>query len=203
MTPGSYQRVAADLRRRIAAGEWVPGERIPSWRDLAAEYQVGLGVVRLAIEELRSEELIEGHPRARLRVAYLPAVRTLVRPDAPWPHGRGDAEHVTARASACIAHRLGVPEGTTLLRERVELLDPDGRPAMVMTTWRRGRTTRLYVSHHVEVSTGYLDRSIAGLLGLAVGIVVLVVERTRYDVEGRPVETADLTLPADRWRIGW
>ncbi|MEU6347216.1 UTRA domain-containing protein [Streptomyces sp. NPDC046977] len=128
-------------------------------------------------------------------------MRTLVRPDAPWPHGRGDTEVSTVRADACLAWRLGVPERTQLHRERVELLDPDSRPAMVQTTWRRSAAARPHVTHQLHVTGSTLDRASATLLGLGVGMVVLVVERTRYDERGRPVETADLVLPADRWRI--
>ncbi|MFJ5217146.1 GntR family transcriptional regulator [Streptomyces sp. NPDC088354] len=200
MPPG-YQHVAADMRRRIDAGEWPPGTQLPSWRDLSGQYAVGLGVIRLAIERLRADELVEGRARSRLQVAYRPAVRTLVRPDARWPHGRGDTEMSTVRADADLARRLEVAERAPLHRERVELLDPDGRPAMVQTTWRRGSVARPHVSHQLHVTGGTLDRAAATLLGLGVGMVVLVIERTRYDERGLPVETADLVLPADRWRI--
>jgi GntR family transcriptional regulator len=57
--PRPYQRVAADLRDRITSGEWPPGHRIPSWRNLAAEHDVGQGTIRLAIAELRAAGLVE------------------------------------------------------------------------------------------------------------------------------------------------
>jgi GntR family transcriptional regulator len=53
-----YARVADHIEARIKAGELVPGARLPGERDLAAEYQVALGTMRRAIEELRSRGLV-------------------------------------------------------------------------------------------------------------------------------------------------
>lgn len=52
-----WRQIAADLRRRIAAGEL--SGRLPSERDLAYEYQVALTTVRKALARLREEGLIE------------------------------------------------------------------------------------------------------------------------------------------------
>lgn len=51
-----WRQVAADLRRRIAAGEWT--SRIPAERDLAYEYEVNFKVVRKALADLRESGLI-------------------------------------------------------------------------------------------------------------------------------------------------
>jgi GntR family transcriptional regulator len=53
-----YALVADHIEARIEAGELVPGARLPGERDLAAEYQVALGTMRRAIEELRSRGLV-------------------------------------------------------------------------------------------------------------------------------------------------
>ncbi|MGW7001303.1 winged helix-turn-helix domain-containing protein [Streptomyces sp. NPDC054933] len=55
-----HQRIADDLRRRVRSREWTVGQLLPSFRDLQAHYGVGLGAIRLAMEQLRSEGLIEG-----------------------------------------------------------------------------------------------------------------------------------------------
>lgn len=201
MPPGSYQRVAADLRRRIIAGEWAPGERIPSWRALAAEYGVGQGAIRLAFEQLRAESLVEGSPRARLAVAYRPRMHILADPDAAWPHELEETKPSAARADDALARRLAVPAHTDLYREDAERLDSDGRPAMLATTWRRTKDELPHKRYVCEVRVSTMSRAAATILGLAAGMTVLLVERTRYDVEGRPVETADLVLPADRWTL--
>ncbi|MGW7001459.1 GntR family transcriptional regulator [Streptomyces sp. NPDC054933] len=198
-----YQRIAADLRRRIRSGTWAPGQLLPSWRDLQARYAVGQGAIRLAVRQLRSEGLVEGSQRARLWVAYPPAVRTLVNPDADWPYGRGDGESGTCRASEDLRRRLQTPLRAKLYWERRELLDPGGRPAMVVTTWQRGPRWHTHVSVRCEVRPHALTADEAVLLGLARDTMAFLVERTRYDIDGRPVQAADLVLPADRWRVGW
>lgn len=195
-----HRRLAAKLRQRIEDGTYPQGARFPSHRAIAAEHKTGLGAAYQAVAILRSEGLLEGSPRRRLTVAHPVGVRTLADPDAPWPHGHGDVEHSRVRADADLAIRLDVPPGSALLRERVERLDPDGRPAMVMTSWRRG-APRPHSSCRVTVRTELMTQQDADLLGLAAGILALVVQRTRYGADGSPVEVADLVLPSDRWQV--
>nr|WP_062349637.1 winged helix-turn-helix domain-containing protein [Herbidospora yilanensis] len=72
-----YVRVADHIAARIAAGELVPGTRLPGERDLAAEYGVALGTTRRAIEDLRDRGL----------VVTLPAKGTYVaRPEDTLPN---------------------------------------------------------------------------------------------------------------------
>lgn len=47
-----WQRLADDMKRRIEAGEWSYGDRLPSRDDLALEYGVGERTVRRALREL-------------------------------------------------------------------------------------------------------------------------------------------------------
>ncbi|URN11393.1 GntR family transcriptional regulator [Streptomyces radiopugnans] len=196
-----YQRLAAALRRRLAAAEWPPATRFPSIAALAAEYDVDRGVVQRAIAVLRRERLLDGRPGARLTVAYPAAVRTLTDPDAPWPHGVGDVERGTAQASDELRDRLGLARRVTVRWERAELLDPDGRLALLVTRWWRGVEPRPHAGVRCELRPHAMTVSEAAALGLAAGSAALLVERTRVDAAGRPVETADLVLPADRWRV--
>ena len=43
----------------------------------------------------------------------------------------------------------------------------------------------------------------ANLLGISVGDLITQIERTYYDVDGRPVETADITVADVRWEIAY
>jgi len=196
-----HRRLAATLRQRLEDGTYPPGTHFPSIRTIAEEHGVGTGAAYLAVELLRSEGRLEGEPRRRLTVAHPVGVRTLANPDGEWPQrDRGDAERSTVRATEDLAVRLGVPERTSLQRERVELLDPDGRPAMLLTTWRRG-APRGHNDYRCTVRVRPMTRVEAGLLGLAAGTLALLVERTRVDADGAVVETADMVLPADRWSV--
>lgn len=195
-----HRRLAADLRRRIEDGTYPPGSVFPSYRQLAVQYEVGLGAAYDAVALLRSEGLLVGRPRTRLAVAYPPAVRTLTDPDAAWPYETGEVESGTCPASAALAARLQVPEGARLRWVREERLDPDGRPAMLLTAWWRGRQRR-HVRAVSEVHTHLMAPLEAAALGLAPDTAALLVERTRLDSGGRPVQVSDLVLPADRWRV--
>lgn len=53
-----YLRLAAEIRRQIAAGELKPGQELPSTRDLKLLYDVGHETVRIAMMELARDGLI-------------------------------------------------------------------------------------------------------------------------------------------------
>src|SRR3954471_5836510 len=53
-----YQQIKDLILQSLQAGEWKPGEVIPSEMDLAARYRVSQGTVRKAIDELAAENLV-------------------------------------------------------------------------------------------------------------------------------------------------
>jgi DNA-binding transcriptional regulator YhcF (GntR family) len=53
-----YQQIADDLRDALEAGEFTPGHRMPSTRELAGEYGVAAMTVHQAIRILRDEGLV-------------------------------------------------------------------------------------------------------------------------------------------------
>lgn len=56
-----YQQVAADIRRRIVAGDMAVGSQIPPHRELAAEYGVSVITINKALSGLVSEGLLHSH----------------------------------------------------------------------------------------------------------------------------------------------
>ena len=200
MAEARHRRIAADIQRRINSGEWSPGQQLPSRVDLALEYEVHEQTMRLAVTLLRRQGVLEGEARKRLTVAYPPAVRAQSHPDGDWPHRGEVIDAGTCHASADLADRLDVAAGATTRWETLECWDPGGRSALLVTSWWCGRR-RKHVSAVVEVGTVRLDARQAQALRLPMDTVALLVQRTRLDVEGRPVEVADLVLPADRWRL--
>jgi GntR family transcriptional regulator len=54
-----HAQVAAEIRRAIADGEALPGERLPPARDLAAILEVNRNTVLRALRVLRNENLLE------------------------------------------------------------------------------------------------------------------------------------------------
>lgn len=57
-----WAAVAAHITARIEAGDLPPGARLPSERDLAAEYGVALMTARRAIRDLRERGLVRTLP---------------------------------------------------------------------------------------------------------------------------------------------
>lgn len=53
-----YRAISAELRERIRSGEWLPGEQIPSVRQIAQEYSVSIGTARRATAVLAEEGLV-------------------------------------------------------------------------------------------------------------------------------------------------
>jgi GntR family transcriptional regulator len=57
------ERVTEDLRRRIDAGEWKPGEALPSTAELAEHYEVSRALTGKAIKTLAAEGKLVTRPR--------------------------------------------------------------------------------------------------------------------------------------------
>lgn len=55
------QRIAQDIRKKIASGEYPPGSKLPSLREMTEHYRVSAEPVRSALLILQAEGLIEGH----------------------------------------------------------------------------------------------------------------------------------------------
>jgi DNA-binding GntR family transcriptional regulator len=53
-----YRAISTALRERIRAGEWLPGEQIPSVRQIAEEHGVSIGTARRALSVLADEGLV-------------------------------------------------------------------------------------------------------------------------------------------------
>lgn len=138
--------------------------------------------------------------------------------------GSWDA-HSQARTPApeSIARRLNIAPGDLCVRTAYEFL-ADGQPVQTSVSWQpmaltgqspivlpesgpfagagvveRMRSIGVTVSASVEVPRpAKATQEQANLLGISRGALVLVIERTYYDTEGKPVETADIVVPADR-----
>jgi GntR family transcriptional regulator len=53
-----YQQIKALLVKSLQAGEWLPGQAIPSEMDLAARFRVSQGTVRKAIDEMATDNVL-------------------------------------------------------------------------------------------------------------------------------------------------
>jgi GntR family transcriptional regulator len=62
MTKPEYRRVVDEIARRIDVGELEPDEQLPSYRALAAMYDVSISTVRTALMILEDRGLVVGRP---------------------------------------------------------------------------------------------------------------------------------------------
>ena len=102
-----YLRIAAELRRRITDGELAPGERLPSTRRLAAEWNVALATATKALAELRQEGVITARPRVGTVVAESRRPRRPASAPSPPPEQELSRERVV-RAAVALADAEGL-----------------------------------------------------------------------------------------------
>lgn len=57
-----YRAISAALRGRIESGEWLPGEQLPTVREIAAEYDVSVTTARKALDVLATAGLVTVTP---------------------------------------------------------------------------------------------------------------------------------------------
>ena len=67
-----HRRIAGDIERRIASGEWRPGFRIPTEAELTAEYGCARMTVSRAMSDLSARGLVVRRRRAGTVVAHPP-----------------------------------------------------------------------------------------------------------------------------------
>ncbi|MFD4657051.1 TetR/AcrR family transcriptional regulator C-terminal domain-containing protein [Kitasatospora sp. NPDC058444] len=70
--PPPYARIAAELRRRIEAGELCPGDRVPSTRAITQRWGVAMATATKALAVLRQEGLVRAVPGVGTVVCAVP-----------------------------------------------------------------------------------------------------------------------------------
>ncbi len=132
--PALHVRVSDDLKRRLRAGEWQPGERLPTEAELSAQYQVSRATVRTSMKLLQAQGLTQTRhgsgsyatPFGDAIRAGLQELRSVTATIAEQGHEPGMAyRSATFRtADDDEAQRLGVPPGSRVLAlERAILSD--------------------------------------------------------------------------------
>jgi GntR family transcriptional regulator len=132
-----YEQIKILLTQSLVAGEWKPGEAIPSEIELAARFRVSQGTVRKAIDELAGEHIlvrrqgkgtyVASHNEPSYQYRFL-----RVAPDAgekPTPKNLFFALE-RGKASGEAAHALGLKPGTPTMGFK-RVMSFDGRPVIL------------------------------------------------------------------------
>jgi GntR family transcriptional regulator len=142
-----YQQIKGLILQSLQAGEWKPGEAIPSEMDLAARYRVSQGTVRKAIDELAAENLVvrrQGkgtfvatHAEQHVQYRFLKLVPDTGDLDSEGPAQRSVLECKRIRAPAEVARALALRTGDPVIQAR-RVLAFGGIPTIVEDLWLPG-----------------------------------------------------------------
>ena len=157
-----YQQIKGLTLKSLQAGEWKPGEAIPSEVELALRFRVSQGTVRKASEELAAENLlvrrqgkgtfVATHAEQHVQYRFLKLI-----PDNGDPHSEGPAQREfidckRLRAAVDTARALGLRGGDPVLQLR-RVLSFAGRPTILEDIWLpggpfKGLTAEMLSAYH-------------------------------------------------------
>ena len=139
-----YQQIKGLILSSLRAGEWRPGEAIPSETDLATRYRVSQGTVRKAIDELASENLllrrqgkgtfVATHAEAQVQFRFLKLVPDSGTRGSEGPAQRDIIECRRTRASTDVARALALRSGDPVLQVQ-RVLSFGGAPIILEDIW--------------------------------------------------------------------
>jgi GntR family transcriptional regulator len=213
-----YRQIKGLLVEGLRAGEWRPGDAIPSETELAARFSVSQGTVRKAIDELAGENLlvrrqgkgtfVATHGERQVRLRFL-----RLAPDSgqPVPPERQLLDLRRARAAADVARALDLKAGDPVVLLR-RLLVFAGEPVVLEDVWLpagifKGLTAEAITEHkgalynlfETQFGTRMVraeerlkavaaDAASAKLLDVSAGDPLLQVDRQTFTYGDRPVE---------------
>jgi GntR family transcriptional regulator len=213
-----YQQIKGLILQSLQAGEWKPGEAIPSEMELAARFRVSQGTVRKAIDELAAENLVQRrqgkgtfvstHAEQHVRYRFLRLV-----PDSgdEGAAQRSILDCRRVRAAADIARALALRTGDAVVQVR-RVLSFGGVPTILEDMWLPGTTFKGLTAEQLaahegptyalfEVQFGVrmvraeekiravpADGHHEELLAVAAGTPLLSVERLSYTYKDVPME---------------
>lgn len=227
-TPLRY-RVRENLRRRIVEGRFRPGERLPSEKELMATYRVSRHTVREAVRDLVLEGVVRIE-RGRGTFVAPPRIEQELTSLTGFVEDmlslglRPDARVLSVRevgATGIVASRLALKEGEQVVRiERIRLAD--NQPISFDLTFLPADIGRRIVEENLAIypifslledKLGILlekaeygleareaDRKTARCLEVNPGAPLLIIERTVFGRDERPVDYEMLHYRGDRLR---
>jgi GntR family transcriptional regulator len=158
-----YQQIKGLILQSLEAGEWRPGELIPSEMELAARFRVSQGTVRKAIDELAAENLVMRRQGKGTFVATHAAQQVQYRflklqPDTGDQREEGRAQRQIieckrVRAPAEIARLLALRSGDAVMQVR-RVLAFVGTPTILEDIWLPGQAFKGLTAEQISAYQG-------------------------------------------------
>jgi GntR family transcriptional regulator len=154
-----YLQIKTLILQRLHAGEWKPGEPIPSEMELAARFGVSQGTMRKAIDELAAENLVvrrQGkgtfvatHAEQHVQYRFLKLVPDTGNPNTEGPAERTIVECRRQRAAADVARALALKTGDAVWQVR-RVLAYGGVPTILEELWLPGTPFKGLTAERLE-----------------------------------------------------
>lgn len=218
-----YKEVQRQMLRALAAGEWKPGEAIPAEKKLCELFEVSIGTLRKAIDELVAENILIRHQGRGTYVAQHNRAQQMFRFFNVTDHAGNKTYPQLSlitfskrRADKVAAEKLHLPTTDKViaftnllyLQEQPVIVDDIVLPEPLFTSLTeeqiRNRPNTLYNLYQIDfgisiirteerLRAGIASEKHAALLGIKVGAPILEVRRVAFSYDDQPIE----------WRISY
>jgi GntR family transcriptional regulator len=220
-----YRQIADQLRADIARGEFEPAGRLPSEAEMVARFNVSRVTVRLALDDLEREGLIERRKgkgtfvagkqvrhqvdtlrsfhetlkmqglEATMRVIDLCAI------DTPPALQRHFGTRCTLLERLHLVSNDPIAVGRSLLPIGISRMTQDDiqeRPTYALIENHAGRTI---ANAEIAIGARPADRHIASIVQADPGAFLLVMERNSYFTDGACAESSEFFIRPERYKF--
>lgn len=223
-----YCQLEELIREKIAAGDWQPGDLIPSERELSERHGISRMTARRAMNELAGEGLLRrqqgrgtcvAKPKIEQRLARLtgftqdmrkrglhPGARVLRLEMVAPPSLVAEALQIDPDQSVVLLERLRIAGDEPMALETCHLHFADALELLEESFENRSLYELLTETYDLvptraeqQIEAGLCSRRERGLLGLQEGAPVLKNRRTTFDQRNRPFEYTESVYRGDRY----
>ncbi|WP_160050211.1 GntR family transcriptional regulator [Nocardiopsis sp. FR4] len=158
-----YRRIVDDIRAKIQRGDLKPGDKLPSFAEIAEEYGVSSTVIKNAIQALKTSGDIYGRQGKGTFVSSRQRAQRVRR--IPFDRGKS-----TGSTFAQEMERLGLESSARLVKCEVEKASPEiadhlGLPADAEVLVRQRHMSAS--GRPVQLATSHIPMAVAGSIDIA------------------------------------
>jgi GntR family transcriptional regulator len=220
-----YRQIADQLRADIARGEFEPAGRLPSEAEMVARFDVSRVTVRLALDELEREGLIERRKgkgtfvagkqvryqvdtlrsfhmslktqglEATMRVTDLRAIET------PKALQRHFGDRCTLLERLHLVSKEPIAVGRSFLSidiSRMAREHIEEKPTYALIENRAGRAI---AGAEIAIGARTVDRRISSMVQAEPGAFLLIMERDSYFADGTCAESSEFFIRPERYKF--